>query len=136
MVTVSCVEGAIGNVYPGELQYSAESIGYDSLPKTNTHLLINIGDPEKAFSLASIPADGVGLARIEFVITSSFGVHPMALANYPKLKKPESVESVSKAIAGEDPKQFFVRRLSEGIARIAAAFYPRPVIVRTSDFKS
>jgi pyruvate,water dikinase len=98
--------------------------------------MMNVGDPEHAFALASLPNDGVGLARLEFIINNHIGIHPMALVNYPKLASESVVSEIAKRIGEEDPREFFVRRLAEGIARIAAAFYPNPVIVRMSDFKS
>jgi pyruvate,water dikinase len=98
--------------------------------------MMNVGDPDHAFAVASLPNDGVGLARLEFIINNHIGIHPMALVRYPHLKDPEVVTEIERRLGEEDPRDFFVRRLSEGIARIAAAFYPKPVIVRMSDFKS
>ena len=97
---------------------------------------MNVGDPDHAFSVSRLPNDGVGLARLEFIINNHIGIHPMALVNYPNLKKHEVIEEIAGRILEEDPKEFFVRKLSEGVGRIAAAFYPKPVIVRMSDFKS
>ncbi|MBA3766280.1 MAG: hypothetical protein H0W99_04695, partial [Acidobacteria bacterium] len=99
-------------------------------------VMMNVGDPDHAFALASLPNDGVGLARLEFIINNHIGIHPMALVRYPQLERAEDVREIERRIGEEDPSEFFVRRLSEGIARIAAAFYPKPVIVRMSDFKS
>ena len=98
--------------------------------------MMNVGDPDHAFALASLPNDGVGLARLEFIINNHIGIHPMALVRYPRLRDPEVVREIARRIGEEDPRDFFVRRLAEGIARIASAFYPKPVIVRMSDFKS
>ena len=98
--------------------------------------MMNVGDPDHAFAVASLPNDGVGLARLEFIINNHIGIHPMALVRYPTLQNPEDVKEIARRIGEEDPREFFIRRLSEGIARIAAAFYPKPVIVRMSDFKS
>jgi pyruvate,water dikinase len=98
--------------------------------------MLILGDPGQAFHLAAVPNAGVGLARIEFIVTNHIGIHPMALALFPNLKDAKAVTEIRNRIAGEDPREFFVRRLSEGVARIAAAFYPKPVIVRTSDFKT
>ena len=95
-----------------------------------------IGDPSTAFQTAMIPNDGVGLARTEFIVTNHIGIHPMALARYPHLKDQTAQKEIALRIGNEEPREFFVRRFSEGVARIAAAFYPKPVIVRTSDFKS
>jgi len=97
---------------------------------------MNVGDPDHAFSVSRLPNDGVGLARLEFIINNHIGIHPMALVNHPDLKRREDIETISQRILEEDPKEFFVRSLAEGIGRIAAAFYPKPVIVRMSDFKS
>jgi len=135
-VTVCCVEGSQGNVYAGQLPFEVTRLDPTAVPKTHTQVMINIGNPELAFRLAAIPNSGVGLARLEFIITNYIGMHPMALARYPKLADAQAAKEICQRLAGEDPCQFFVRRLSEGVARIAAAFYPRPVIVRTSDFKT
>ena len=97
---------------------------------------MNVGDPDHAFSVAQLPNDGVGLARLEFIINNHIGIHPMALVRYPKLARAEDVREIEKRVGEEDPSEFFVRCLAEGIGRIAAAFYPKPVIVRLSDFKS
>ena len=98
--------------------------------------MMNVGDPEHAFALSSLPNDGVGLARLEFIINNHIGIHPMALVRYPQLANEADVLEIAARIGEEDPREFFVRRLAEGIGRIAAAFYPNPVIVRMSDFKS
>ena len=98
--------------------------------------MMNVGDPDHAFSVAQLPNDGVGLARLEFIINNHIGIHPMALVNYPNLKSRQTIDVIAERILEEDPKEFFVRKLAEGIAKIAAAFYPKPVIVRMSDFKS
>jgi pyruvate,water dikinase len=98
--------------------------------------MLTIGDPAQAFKVSFIPNAGVGLARTEFIVTNHIGVHPMALAHYPRLKDKDAVKQIAARIGDEDPREFFVRRFSEGVGRIAAAFYPKPVIVRTSDFKT
>ncbi|HTG95236.1 MAG TPA: phosphoenolpyruvate synthase [Pyrinomonadaceae bacterium] len=135
-VTVSCAEGAHGNIYEGEIEFAVDrrAIGNEERPRTQ--VMMNVGDPDHAFAVASLPNDGVGLARLEFIINNHIGIHPMALVRYPHLKKPEDVKEIARRIGEEDPRDFFVRRLAEGIGRIAAAFYPKPVIVRMSDFKS
>ena len=135
-VTVSCAEGAHGNIYEGEIEFAVDrrAIGKEERPRTQ--VMLNVGDPDHAFAVASLPNDGVGLARLEFIINNHIGIHPMALVRYPHLQNPEVVREIERRIGEEDPRDFFVRRLSEGIARIAAAFYPKPVIVRMSDFKS
>jgi len=135
-VTVCCAEGARGSIYEGRIDYSVEKrvVGRDKRPRTQ--VMMNVGDPDHAFALSALPNDGVGLARLEFIINNHIGIHPMALVRYPHLQNPEVVREIERRIGEEDPREFFVRRLAEGIARIAAAFYPNPVIVRMSDFKS
>ena len=98
--------------------------------------MLTVGDPSRAFELSFIPNAGVGLARTEFIVTNHIGVHPMALARYPNLKDQQAIKDIGARLGDEDPREFFVRRFSEGVGRIAAAFYPKPVIVRTSDFKT
>ncbi|MGQ0763809.1 MAG: phosphoenolpyruvate synthase [Acidobacteriota bacterium] len=135
-VTVCCATGAKGSVFEGLIDYAVDKHIIDSSRRPVTKVMMNVGDPEHAFALASMPNDGVGLARLEFIINNHIGIHPMALVHYPKLANEEVVREIAKRIGEEDPREFFVRRLAEGIARIAAAFYPNPVIVRMSDFKS
>jgi len=135
-VTVSCAEGPTGNVYSGSVPFEVERLDLSSAPETRTAMMLNVGDPEQAFRLATIPNQGVGLARLEFVVANHIGVHPMALCRYPALKDVGAITQIGERIGSEDPREFFVRRLSEGVARIAAAFYPKPVVVRTSDFKT
>ncbi|HKY45995.1 MAG TPA: phosphoenolpyruvate synthase [Pyrinomonadaceae bacterium] len=135
-VTVCCAEGARGSIYEGRIDFSVEKrvVGQDKRPRTQ--VMMNVGDPDHAFALSALPNDGVGLARLEFIINNHIGIHPMALVRYPNLQSPEVVREIERRIGEEDPREFFVRRLAEGIGRIAAAFYPNPVIVRMSDFKS
>lgn len=135
-VTVCCAEGTEGHVYAGEIPFVIEKIDAGNIPQTRTHVMLNVADPTRAFALAAIPNAGVGLARIEFIINNEIGIHPMALVRYPTLANPDDVSRIAARIGEENPRDFFVRRLSEGIGRIAAAFYPKPVIVRTSDFKT
>ncbi len=135
-VTVSCAEGSEGHVYAGRLPFEIERIDAASVPETHTKIMLNIGDPSRAFALAAIPNAGVGLARLEFIVTNHIGIHPMALVRYPKLSDLQAVKEISARIGDEDPRDFFIRRLSEGVGRIAAAFYPKSVIIRTSDFKT
>jgi pyruvate,water dikinase len=135
-VTVSCAEGAKGHVYEGEVPFESRELDLAHLPATRTRLMVNVGDPGRAFATAALPNAGVGLARIEFIINDAIGVHPMALCRYPNLKDAEAVAAIGALVGSEAPEAFFVRKLSEGIAQIAAAFYPKPVIVRTSDFKT
>lgn len=135
-VTVVCSEGPAGHVYTGRIPFAVEQVDAQAVPKTRTEVMLTVGDPAQAFKLSFIPNAGVGLARTEFIITNHIGIHPMALVHYPNLKDQRAIQQVAALIGAEDPREFFVRRFSEGVGRIAAAFYPKPVIVRTSDFKT
>ncbi|OIO18489.1 phosphoenolpyruvate synthase [Candidatus Kuenenbacteria bacterium CG11_big_fil_rev_8_21_14_0_20_37_9] len=136
-LTVSCAEGQTGYVYEGILQYEIKTTNLKKLKKSKTRIMMNIGVPENAFTESLIPNDGVGLAREEFIINSYIGIHPNALINYSKLKDAKIKKQIGKLIIGyKDKKQFFVDKLAEGVGQIAAAFYPRDVIVRLSDFKT
>jgi pyruvate,water dikinase len=135
-VTIVCSEGPEGHVHAGRLSFEVETIDAAAIPHTRTQVMLTVGDPARAFQLSLIPNAGVGLARTEFIITNHIGVHPMALAHYPNLKDQKAVREITSRIGEEDPREFFVQRFSEGVGRIAAAFYPKPVIVRTSDFKT
>ncbi|HUR97183.1 MAG TPA: phosphoenolpyruvate synthase [Pyrinomonadaceae bacterium] len=135
-ITVSCAEGDVGNIYYGNIDFKINKHKITNNERPNTKVMMNVGDPDHAFSVSRLPNDGVGLARLEFIINNHIGIHPMALCNYPNLRRREDIETISNRILEEDPKEFFVRSLAEGIGRIAAAFYPKPVIVRMSDFKS
>ncbi|HVF29682.1 MAG TPA: phosphoenolpyruvate synthase [Pyrinomonadaceae bacterium] len=135
-ITVSCAEGDVGNIYYGKVDFDIKKHKIDDSERPKTQVMMNVGDPDHAFSVSRLPNDGVGLARLEFIINNHIGIHPMALCNYPNLKRREDIEVIANRILEEDPKEFFVRSLAEGIGRIAAAFYPKPVIVRMSDFKS
>ncbi len=135
-VTVSCAEGDEGYVYEGILDFDESEIVLDDLPDIPVKLMMNVGNPDRAFSFAAIPNHGVGLARLEFIINRMIGVHPNALLDYDSLDA-DVKAAVDDQIAGyDDPETFFVDKLAEGISTIAAAFAPEPVIVRTSDFKS
>lgn len=136
-VTVSCAEGDIGHVYEDSLPFEVERVAADRLHKPHTEIMVNLGNPEIAFKTAMMPNDGVGLARMEFIINQHIGIHPMALARPEKVKSVQDRRTI-KQITGryDKPSDFFIERLSEGIGIIAAAFYPRPVIVRLSDFKT
>jgi pyruvate,water dikinase len=135
-VTVSCAEGDTGYVYEGMLDYDQRSIELDSLPAIPVRIMMNVGNPDRAFDFAGIPNKGVGLARLEFIINRMIGVHPRALLEYGK-QSAEIKDAIGKQSAGySDPVSFYVDKLAEGIAQIAAAFAPEPVIVRLSDFKS
>lgn len=135
-VTVCCAEGAEGHVYAGRVPFTVERVDAATVPETRTKVMLIVGDPSRAFGLAAIPNAGVGLARTEFIVTHHIGIHPMALARYPNLKDPKAVREIAAKIGTEDAREYFLRRFSEGVARIAAAFYPKPVIVRMSDFKT
>jgi pyruvate,water dikinase len=136
-VTVSCAEGEEGKVYAGLLPFEVEEVALENLPRTRTQILMNVGNPQEALSLSAIPNDGVGLARTEFIIANQIQIHPLALIYYDKLEDVESKAKIAAITAMYDDKpQYFVDKLAQGIGRIAAAFYPKPVIVRMSDFKS
>ena len=135
-VTVSCAEGARGNIYDGLIEFAVDRLVVGDEERPKTQVMMNVGDPDHAFAVASLPNDGVGLARLEFIINNHIGIHPMALVRYPHLQDQEVVKEIAHRVGEEEPRDFFIRRLSEGIGRIAAAFYPKPVIVRMSDFKS
>lgn len=138
-ITVSCAEGEVGYVYNGKVAYEVEEIDISTLPKTKTPILMNIATPEGAFDYSFLPNEGVGLAREEFVINNYIGIHPLALIKFDEIKEknPELAEIIEEKTFGYDNKEeYYVKKLSYGIARIAAAFYPKPVIVRFSDFKS
>lgn len=136
-VTVSCAEGDVGYIYEGIVDFSIETTTFSELKPTKTKIYMNIGNPAHAFTLAKIPNDGVGLARMEFIMGHSINAHPMALVDMSKGEKVKDEESIRTfMIPHADPKEFFLQKLSEGVATIAAAFYPKPVIIRTSDFKS
>jgi pyruvate,water dikinase len=135
-VTVSCAEGDRGNIYYGKIDFTIDRHEITDSERPKTQVMMNVGDPDHAFAVSRLPNDGVGLARLEFIINNHIGIHPMALVNYPDLRNRKDVETISNRILEEDPKEFFVRNLAEGVGRIAAAFYPKPVIVRMSDFKS
>jgi pyruvate,water dikinase len=135
-VTVSCAEGDTGYVYDGMLEYDQRTIEMDAMPRIPVNITMNVGNPDRAFDFAGIPHKGVGLARLEFIINRMIGVHPLALLEFAK-QSPELKDTIAKQIAGYDgPVNFYVDKLAEGIAQIAAAFAPEPVIVRLSDFKS
>ena len=135
-VTVSCAEGDEGFVYEGNLEFEQTQIELDSLPDIPVKIMMNVGNPDRAFDFANIPNHGVGLARLEFIINRMIGVHPQALLEYDSLDE-NTRAAVNDQMAGyDDPVSFFVDKLAEGVATIAAAFAPEPVIVRMSDFKS
>jgi pyruvate, water dikinase len=135
-VTVSCAEGDTGYVYAGLLSYEKREIELDALPALPVRIMMNVGNPDRAFDFAGIPNKGVGLARLEFIINRMIGVHPRALLEFDRLE-PSLQDTIRRQITGyADPVSFYVDKLTEGISQIAAAFAPEPVIVRLSDFKS
>ena len=136
LVTVSCAEGDTGKIYDGLIETEVTEVQRGAMPEIKTKIMMNVGNPQLAFDFAQLPNDGVGLARLEFIINNNIGVHPKAILDYPNvdadLKK--AVESVARGHAS--PRAFYVDKVAEGVATIAAAFWPKPVIVRLSDFKS
>ncbi|WP_457641524.1 phosphoenolpyruvate synthase [Persephonella sp.] len=138
-VTVSCAEGDVGYVYNGRIDYEVEEVDINTLPKTITPIMMNVASPEGAFDFSFLPNAGVGLAREEFIINNYIAIHPLALIKFDEIKEkdPELAKIIEDKTFGYDNKEeYFIKKLSYGIARIAAAFYPKPVIVRFSDFKS
>ncbi len=136
-ITVSCAEGETGKVYRGLIPYEVEEIHLEKLPHVPTKIMMNVGNPEEAFGLSAIPNDGVGLARMEFIIANHIKAHPLALIHFDKLEDKFAKSRIFELTRNyEDKTQFFVDKLARGIGTIAAAFYPKPVIVRLSDFKS
>jgi len=136
-VTVSCAEGSVGVVYDGTLKFGVEKVDLKKLPNLPLKLMMNIGNPEQAFAQSLIPNDGVGLAREEFITASWIGVHPMALIRYPHIKDATAKKKIAALTKGYDtPADFYVDKLASGVAMIAAAFYPKDVILRLSDFKT
>ncbi len=135
-VTVSCAEGDTGFVYAGRLPFTQETLASARLPALPVKLMMNVGNPERAFEFAQIPNHGVGLARLEFIIARMIGVHPLALLDVAGQDAPVRDEIAARSAGYADPVSFYVDKLAEGIATLAAAFWPQPVIVRLSDFKS
>ncbi len=136
-VTVSCGEGEVGRVYDGLLPVEETVIPTQEIPRPRTSVMVNLGNPDLAFRTAMLPNDGVGLARMEFIVGEYIGVHPMALAHPERVRSAADRNKIDRLVRHHDrPTDFFVQRLSEGVGTIAAAFYPRPVIVRLSDFKT
>jgi pyruvate, water dikinase len=136
-VTVSCAEGEIGFVYQGLLKFDVEQVKLHDLPRPQTKVMMNVGNPEEAFRLSFMPNDGVGLAREEFIISNYIKIHPLALLDFNRLDDRTLREEISQLTVGyEDKPQFFIDKLAQGVAMIGAAFYPKDVIVRLSDFKT
>lgn len=137
LVTVSCAEGDVGHVYVGKLKFAVEQFELQKLPRIKTKIMMNVANPEEAFRLATLPNDGVGLAREEFIISTYIKIHPKALLDYERLTDQSLKANIDLLTAGYvDKSQFFVDKLAEGVATLAAAFYPKDVIVRLSDFKT
>ena len=135
-ITVSCGEGNEGRVYKGELDYKVEKVRFGSMPEVPVKIMMNVGNPDKAMSFSMIPNEGVGLARVEFIINKMIGIHPKALLDITAVDKQTAKKIQGKINGYSDTRTFFIEKLSEGIATIAASFSPKPVIVRLSDFKS
>lgn len=136
IVTVSCAEGDTGFVYDGKLDFSIQSSAIDNMPELGLKIMMNVGNPDRAFDFAGLPNDGVGLARLEFIINRMIGVHPRALLEYDDQTEALKAE-INEMMAGyESPVEYYISKLTEGIATLAAAFWPKRVIVRLSDFKS
>lgn len=136
-VTVCCADGENGKVYTGKLEYEIEEIDVAQEVDTKTKIFMNVANPQKAFEFSKLPNQGVGLARMEFIINTMVKAHPMALFDMSQGKEVNEEKQIKKLLKGfENPKEFFIKRLAEGIGSIAAAFYPKPVVVRTSDFKT
>ena len=135
-VTVSCAEGDTGNIYRGNLKFEILNLALDKLPDLPVKIMMNVGNPQLAFDFQGIPNHGIGLARLEFIISAMIGMHPRAALDYPNLSDDLRKEVETRCIGYANPKTFYVDKLTEGIATLAAAFYPKKVIVRLSDFKS
>jgi pyruvate,water dikinase len=137
MVTVSCAEGDTGKVYEGKIPFEVNKVDLSAMQRPETNIMVNLGNPELAFKTSFIPNDGVGLARMEFIIAEYIRVHPMALVHSERIKDDKVLNEIHRLTTGhEKPGDFFIERLAEGVGTIAASFYPKPVIVRMSDFKS
>jgi len=137
LVTLSCAEGATGRAYPGALEFTKTSVDVTSLERPATRVMVNVGNPDLAFQLAALPCDGVGLARMEFIVAEHIRIHPMALVHPERVSDPQVRAEIARLTRHHaNPAEYFVRELAEGVGTIAAAFHPRPVIVRLSDFKT
>ncbi|HSK30416.1 MAG TPA: phosphoenolpyruvate synthase, partial [Candidatus Limnocylindria bacterium] len=137
IVTVSCAEGDTGFVYDGLLEYEVQAVNLRELPRPKTKVMMNVANPQEAFRLSAIPNDGVGLAREEFIISNYIKIHPMALLDYERLDDLALRAEIDRLTSGyENKPQFFIDKLAQGVAMIGAAFYPKDVIVRLSDFKT
>ena len=135
-MTVSCAEGDEGRIYDGLIETEVEEVRRGVMPEIGLKIMMNVGNPQLAFDFSQIPNHGVGLSRLEFIINNNIGIHPKAVLDYPNIDSELKVAVESAARGHASPRAFFVEKLAEGIATIAASFYPKPVIVRLSDFKS
>ncbi len=135
-ITVSCAEGEDGIVYDGILPFHKDTLSLKDLKRPKTEIMMNLGNPEEAFAFSMIPNDGIGLARLEFIITSYIKIHPMALVHPERVKDPKVLREIEQLTRGYDKEEYFVERLAQGVGTIVAAFYPKPVVVRMSDFKT
>lgn len=135
-ITVSCASGESGYVYRGLIPIKTKQIQVDTMPKLPVRLCLNMADPDKAFTYQYLPNDGVGLVRIEFIISNTIGIHPNALLHLDKIPLPMQRKIKKRTVAYKNPTEFYIEKLREGVSTIAAAFYPKPIIIRFSDFKS
>jgi len=135
-VTVSCAEGDTGNIYPGLMPFTIDQTSIEVMPDIPVQIMMNVGTPEQAFTFSRLPNAGVGLARLEFIINRQIGIHPRALLDFEHLTADLREQIGPRVAAYSSPREFYIQRIVEGVATIAAAFAPHPVIVRTSDFKS
>lgn len=135
-ITVSCAEGEDGLVYDGILPFHKDTLSLKDIKRPKTKIMMNLGNPEEAFGFSMIPNDGIGLARLEFIITSYIKIHPMALVHPEKIKDPKVLQEIEQLTQGYRKEDYFVEQLAQGVGTIAAAFYPKPVVVRMSDFKT
>jgi pyruvate,water dikinase len=135
-ITVVCSEGSVGSIYEGLIDFEIEQKDLTHLAKTKTKIMMNVGNPDIAFSLASLPVDGIGLARMEFIINTSINAHPMALIHPERVSDQEREKISELTRTYDDPKEFFIKTLSEGVATIASSVYPKPCVIRMSDFKT
>jgi len=135
-ITVSCAEGEDGLVYDGILPFHKDTLSLKGLKRPKTEIMMNLGNPEEAFGFSMIPNDGIGLARLEFIISSYIKIHPMALVHPEKVKDPKVLREIEQLTRGYDREDYFVEQLSQGVGTITAAFYPKDVVVRMSDFKT
>ncbi|HBK71229.1 MAG TPA: phosphoenolpyruvate synthase, partial [Flavobacteriaceae bacterium] len=137
LVTVDCTQGLNGRIYDGKIDFEVKRYNLETVPKLKTKIMINLGAPEIAFKTSFLPNDGVGLARIEFILNEKIRIHPLALYHFNKIKDKKLKKQIEEiTVEHKNKKDFFVKELAEGVAQIAAAFHPKPVIIRLSDFKT